>query len=410
MKPLAFKVRPDNFSDIVGQDHLVGEKGVIKKMIEQNKLCSMILYGPAGCGKTSIAEIIANKYNDSSYKFNASTDNKAKLKDIAEATKYYENTILIIDEIHRMNKDVQDYLLPFLENGSLIVIGLTTENPYRAINPAVRSRCHIYRMNEISKRDVILLLKKTINEEKLKEMSDDILEYIATVSSCEIRSALNMLEIANMLDLEDLNLENVAKLIGKKALQIDEEGEYYYDCASAMIKSIRGSDPDAALHYLARLLQTEDLLFITRRLLCSTYEDIGLGNPNVGPRVYAACEAALSLGLPEARLPLAYAVVDLATSPKSNSTYLAINLALDDLETLTSMKIPPHILNKELKSGKYEYKYPHDYMHDYCHQQYMPDALYGKKYYIPKDTSSYEKSIKDYLEFLDKLEDKKREN
>ena len=410
MKPLAYRIRPKSFKDIVGQDHLVGPKGVITKMLENKTLFSMILYGPAGCGKTSIAQIIESYYPLSSFSFNASIDSKAKLKEIADATKFYESTICVIDEIHRMKKDVQDFLLPFVESGQLTIIGLTTENPYRSINPAVRSRCHIYRMNEIKKSDVILLLKKTIKDENLKCMSDDILEYIATVSSSEIRSALNMLEIANMLEPEDLNLENVAKLIGKKALQIDEEGEYYYDCASAMIKSIRGSDPDAALHYLARLLQTEDLVFITRRLLCSAYEDIGLGNPNVGPRVYAACEAALSLGLPEARLPLAYAIVDLATSPKSNSTYLAIDEALQDLENLSSMKIPPHILNKELKSRKYEYKYPHDYYHDYCHQQYMPDALLGKKYYKPKDTSSYERSIKEYLEFLDKLEDKKREN
>ena len=410
MKPLAFKVRPDNFSDIVGQDHLVGEKGVIKKMIEQDKLCSMILYGPAGCGKTSIAEIIANKYNNSSYKFNASTDNKAKLKDIAEATKYYENTILIIDEIHRMNKDVQDYLLPFLENGSLIVIGLTTENPYRAINPAIRSRCHIYRMNEINEDDLIKLLKNTVKKENLNELPEDIYRYIADVSSCEVRTSLNMLEILEILDKDDLNLENAKKIIGKKSFLIDEKGENYYDVASAMIKSIRGSDVDAALHYLARLLQTEDILFITRRLLCLTYEDIGFGNPQVGPRVYAACEAALSLGLPEARLPLSFAVIDLASSPKSNSAYLAIDKAIADLNDLKSMKIPPHILNKELKSGKYQYKYPHDYYNDYVHQQYMPDELLGHKYYEAKDNGKYEKEIKTYLDWLKNQNDKKRDN
>ena len=410
MKPLAYRVRPKSFDDIIGQDHLVGQKGVIKKMLDNNMLCSMILYGPAGCGKTSIATIIGEMYPLSSFSFNASTNSKAKLKEIADSAKYHENTICIIDEIHRMKKDVQDFLLPYLENGSLILVGLTTENPYRSINPAIRSRCHVYRMNEIEKKDIISLLKKTIKDENLKEMDSSILEYIAIASSCEIRSALNMLEIANMLEIDDLNLDNVKELIGKKAFQIDEEGEYYYDVASAMIKSIRGSDPNAALHYLARLLQTEDLEFITRRLLCSTYEDIGLGNPNIGPRVYAACQAALSLGLPEARIPLGYIVVDLATSPKSNSTYLAINEAITDLEDLTSMKIPPHILNKELKSGKYEYKYPHDYYNDYCHQQYLPDILKDKKYYNPKDTSSYERAIKDYLDFLDKSIDKKRGN
>ena len=397
MKPLAYRIRPQEFKDIVGQDHLVGKNGVITKMLNANTLFSFILYGPAGCGKTSIAEIIASKFPLSSFSFNASCDTKDKLKEIANAAKYYENTICIIDEIHRLKKDVQDFLLPFLESGALTLIGLTTENPYRAINPAIRSRCHIYRMNEIKKEDIIKLLQKTIIEQKLHPLTDDILEYIAVASSCEVRTALNMLEITNMLDEEDLNLENVKNIIGKKAFLIDEKGENYYDVASAMIKSIRGSDPDAALHYLARLLKTEDIQFICRRLLCSTYEDVALGNPNVGPRIYAATEAALSLGLPEAVLPLAYAVVDLATSPKSNSTYKAINEAMADLDTLESMSIPPHILNKEIRSGKYEYKYPHDYENDYVKQQYMPDELLGKTYYVPKNTGSYERAIKEFM-------------
>lgn len=398
MKPLAYRIRPTTLDDIVGQDHLVGPKGVIRKMLEQNKLFSIILYGPAGCGKTTIANIIIKNYPMSSFSFNASTDSKAKLKEIADSTKYYPETVVVIDEIHRMKKDIQDFLLPFTENGSLIIIGLTTENPYRAINPAIRSRCHIYRMNEIKKEDIIVLLKKTIIKENLKETSDDILEYISVASACEVRTALNMLEMVNLLD--DITLENAKELIGKKNILIDEKGENFYDVTSAMIKSIRGSDPDAALHYLARLLKTEDLLFISRRLLCLAYEDIGLGNPNIGPRVYAATEAALQLGLPEARLPLSYAVVELACSPKSNSTYTAIDEAIADLETLESMSIPPHILNKELKSGKYEYKYPHDYPNDYVKQQYMPNELLGKTYYHPKDTGSYERAIKEYLKKL----------
>lgn len=400
MMPLAYRIRPKDFSDIIGQDHLVGEKGVITKMINQNKIFSMILYGAPGCGKTSIAEIISNLYPLSSFSFNASTDNKDKLKEIADSTKYHEETICIIDEIHRMNKNTQDFLLPYVESGSLIIIGLTTENPYRSINPAIRSRCHIYRMNEINTKDIKKLLVKTIEKEKIKEIPDEILEYISIASGCDCRTSLNMLEIISMLDDNELTVDNAKALIGNKAFLIDEKGENFYDCASAMIKSIRGSDPDAALHYLARLLKVGDLEFICRRLLCSTYEDIGLGNPNVGPRVYAACEAALHLGMPEARLPLSYAVVDLATSPKSNSTYKAINEALDDLETIESMQIPPHILNKELKSGKYEYKYPHDYPNDYVEQQYMPDSLLGKIYYKPKETGSYERAIKDYMNML----------
>ena len=398
MKPLAYRMRPQNLDDIVGQDHLCGKAGVIRKMLEQNKLFSLILYGSAGCGKTSIAEIISKNYPLSCFSFNASTDPKAKLKDIADSTKYYPETLCIIDEIHRMKKDVQDFLLPFMENGSLIVIGLTTENPYRSINPAVRSRCHVYRMNEIKKEDIILLLKNVIKKENLKDTPDDVLDYIAVCSAGEIRTALNMLEETNLLD--EINLDNAKALIGKKAFLIDEKGENFYDVASAMIKSIRGSDLDASLHYLARLLKTEDLDFITRRLMCLAYEDIGLGNPNAGPRVYAACQAAMSLGMPEARLPLAYAVVELACSPKSNSTYVAINNAIADLDELTSFKIPPHILNKELKSGKYEYKYPHDYKNDYVKQQYMPDELLNKTYYEPKDTGSYERAIKEYLKKL----------
>ena len=402
MMPLAYRIRPKEFKDIIGQDHLVGPHGVITKMMAQEKLFSMILYGTPGCGKTSIAEIISSFYPMSSFSFNASTDNKEKLKDIADSTKFYDDTICIIDEIHRMNKNTQDFLLPYMESGKLIIIGLTTENPYRSINPAIRSRCHIYRMNEITPNDIITLLNRTIEREKLNKIPEDIIKYISIASGNDIRTALNMLEIVSMLDKEELTLENAQKLIGNKSFLIDEEGENYYDCASAMIKSIRGSDPDAALHYMARLLKVGDLEFICRRLLCSAYEDIGLGNPNVGPRVYAACEAALHLGMPEARLPLAYAVVDLATSPKSNSTYLAINEALADLDNLTSMKIPPHILNKELKSGKYEYKYPHDYKNGYVKQQYLPDELLGKVYYNAKDTGSYERAIK---EFMKKLKD-----
>ena len=402
MMPLAYRIRPKEFKDIIGQDHLVGEKGIITKMLNQEKLFSMILYGTPGCGKTSIAEIIASFYPMSSFSFNASTDNKEKLKDIANSTKYYDDTICVIDEIHRMNKNTQDFLLPYMESGKLIIIGLTTENPYRSINPAIRSRCHVYRMNEISINDIITLINRTIEKENLPKLDSDIIKYIAYSSGNDIRTALNMLEIVSMLDKDELTLENAQKLIGKKSFLIDEEGENYYDCASAMIKSIRGSDPDAALHYMARLLKTGDLEFICRRLLCSAYEDIGLGNPNVGPRVYAACEAALHLGLPEARLPLSYAIVDLATSPKSNSTYLAIDKALADLDNLTSMKIPPHILNKELKSGKYEYKYPHDYKNGYVKQQYLPDELINTVYYEAKDTGSYERAIKEFMEKLKK--------
>ena len=401
MKPLAYRMRPQTFADIVGQDHLVGEKGVLTRMLANGTLSSSILYGPPGCGKTSIAEIIAAQYRGPSMHFNASFDNKAKLKDIVEMGGKFENAVCIIDEIHRLKKDTQDYLLPVLEAGTLTIIGLTTENPYRSINPAIRSRCHIYRMKEIREADVIKLLKRAILQEGYHEMSDDILHYLAAASGCEIRSALNMLEVTAMLDESELTRENVEALVGQKVMAVDEQGENYYDLASAMIKSIRGSDPDAALHYLARLMQSEDLEFICRRLMILAYEDVGMGNPNCGPRVYAACQAALFVGLPEAQMPLAYAVVDLATSPKSNSAYKGLAAAMADLQDLTSMQIPPHILNKELKSGKYTYKYPHDYPGDYVEQQYLPDALKDRIYYVPKDSGSYERAVKEYLKKLD---------
>lgn len=395
MEPLAYRLRPKDFDGIVGQEHLVGPNGVLRRMLEKGMFSSCILYGPAGCGKTTIAEIIASKYEKVAH-FNASIDNKAALKNIVEDS----GTLCIVDEIHRLKKDIQDFLLPSLESGKLRIIGLTTENPYRVINPAIRSRCHIYRLNEIKKADVIALLKKTAEQEGFKNISEEIFDYLAIASSCEIRTALNMLEIVSLLDEKDLNLDGVKELIGAKSFAIDQQGENYYNIASAMIKSIRGSDPDAALHYLARLLKSEDLEFICRRLQISAYEDVGLANPNVGPRVYAAVKTALDVGLPEARIPLAYAVVDLAVSPKSNSTYEGINAALSELENLTSMAIPPHILNSELKSGRHVYKYPHDYPGGYVKQQYLPNELLNRRYYNPKSTGSYEKAVGEYLKKL----------
>ncbi len=396
MKPLAFKIRPTQFEDIIGQDHLVGPNGVIKKMLDKNKLFSMILYGPPGTGKTSIASIISSYYSLNFFEFNASTDNKAKLKEIADAINYYDNILVIIDEIHRLKKDVQDFLLPFLENGSMTLIGLTTNNPYSSINPAIRSRCHIYKLNEINRNDIVLLLRNTIKKEKLfkSSISDEILEYIASSSGLEIRTALNMLESISLLEENEITLENCEKLLGKKALRVDGKEEYYYDLFSALIKSIRGSDPDASLLYLSRLLVIGDLDMICRRLLISAYEDVGLANPNIGPKVEAACNTALKIGMPEARIPLAVATIDLALSPKSNSAYFAIDSALDYLEKNDNLPIPKNILNKEIRGDKSLYKYPHDYPDAFVVQQYMPLGMENINFYEPKETGVYEKALK----------------
>ena len=398
MKPLAFRVRPNSFDEIIGQDHLVGKNGVIRKMIDNNQLCSIILYGPAGCGKTSIAHVISTYYSLQTYEFNASCDNKNKLKDIIDTAKMYDNTILIIDEIHRMKKDIQDYLLPYVEKGQLIIIGLTTVNPYQSINPAIRSRCHIYKLNPIKKDDVIKLLKRVLANDRDFQgicLSDDILEYVATSSNGEIRTALNMIEAISLLGNEnEITLDDAAKICGKPSRKLDKGEDNYYDILSALQKSIRGSDVDAALHYLARLVTLEDIDIIARRLMVIAYEDIGLGNPYMGSRVLAACEVAKKLGFPEARIPLAEVVVELALSPKSNTTYLAFDKAMHEYETIDSGEIPPHILNREIGHNGVVYKYPHDYPDHWVNQEYMPRNLVGHRYYEGCETGAYERQLK----------------
>lgn len=403
MEPLAYKMRPKNFSDIVGQDHLVGPSGVITKMIESKRLGSMILFGPPGTGKTSIANIIKNMYPLSGNTFNAASDSKAYLKEIIEDASHRSEAILIIDEIHRMKKDTQDFLLPFVERGIVTIIGLTTENPYVSVNTAIRSRCHIYSVKPIKENDVLLLLERTLKSESIfsgVEISSEILEYIVRSSGSEIRTALNMLEVCSLVDNADMTVENIKNILGERSRSLDSKSVNYYDILSAFIKSIRGSDPDAAIHYLSRLITLGDMDIIIRRLLISSYEDIGFGNPQVVARVKAACDSALYIGFPEAKYPLAFATIDLATSPKSNSSYLAINSALSDYEDSPIESIPKHILNREIRNKSSIYKYPHDYKTGYVEQQYMPEALNGKVYFEAKSTGKYEKALKEYMKKL----------
>ena len=398
MEPLACRLRPKTFDDIIGQDHLVGEAGVIRKMCQSGKLFSLILHGDPGIGKTSIANVIASYYGLNVFEFNASTDNKAKLKDISETINYYNESIVIIDEIHRMKKDIQDYLLPYVEKGQLIIIGLTTVNPYQAINPAIRSRCHIYKLNPIKKEDVIKLLQKVNqNDKDFKDIkiNDDVFEYIANCANGEIRTALNMLEAISLLGTDvTITLEDATKICGRPSYKLDKGEDNYYDILSALQKSIRGSDVDAALHYLARLVTFEDIDIIARRLMVIAYEDIGLGNPYMGSRVLAACEVAKKLGFPEARIPLAEVVVELALSPKSNSAYTAFDKALEEYQTLNPGEIPPHILNREIGHNGVEYKYPHDYPDHWVDQEYMPKNFVGHRYYDGAETGAYERQLK----------------
>lgn len=398
MQPLAYRIRPTKFEDIIGQDHLVGKNGIIKKMLDNNQLFSMILYGPPGIGKTTIAKVISSSFSLNVFEFNASTDNKEKLKDISQNTKFYDNTVIIIDEIHRMKKDIQDFLLPFVEEGKLIMIGLTTESVFHSVNKAIRSRVHVYKLNDLQKDDVKQLLIKTAKQHFPNvKIDDDVFEYIAT---SEVRTSLNMLEVLCFDD--DVTLSKAISIIGKPNLALDKNGDSYYDCLSALQKSIRGSDVNASIHYLARLIVLGDLEIIFRRLTVIAYEDIGLGNPSIGPKVIAAIEAAKSIGLPEARIPLSVVVVEMALSPKSNSAYTALDEAIVDFTTDNSGSIPKHILNREIAVGE-TYLYPHDYPNSYVKQQYMPSKIKNKKYYKPKDTGKYERAFKERIDFLDKL-------
>lgn len=410
MKPLAYRIRPTEFKNVYGQDHLVSQDGVLSMMLEKAKILSFILYGPPGTGKTTIANIFANKSNLETYFFNASTDSKQKLKDIVDTT-VYKDILIVIDEIHRMKKDTQDYLLPFMENGKATVIGLTTLNPYQSVNPAIRSRCHLYEVKKLNDDDLKKAVLNGIQELEVDiSINQKALDEIIRYSNHEIRTALNLLESASLI-LEDndiLTVAHVRRVSGKKQLDLDDHEDHFYDLLSALQKSIRGSDVDASIHYLARLITLGDILSIIRRLLVIAYEDIGLANPLMGQKVLSATEAALKVGLPEARIMLGVIVVDMAISPKSNSGYLAIDEALKDIENNDCGVLPDHAVNRKIKINPDIYHYPHQDKNSLNDQIYLPDLIKDKAYFHPKDESSYEKALFDRLKIIDKIKNKKR--
>lgn len=380
MEILADKLRPKKLDDIIGQSHLIGEGKILTNLVKNKKLFSMIFYGKPGIGKTSIANALVNELN-LHYKFlNATINNKADFDTAIMEAKMYGDMVLIIDEIHRMNKDKQDLLLPYIENGTIILIGLTTSNPYHKINPAIRSRCQIFELHELDSKDIKVGLKKALKNFEDIKIDDDTLEYIANLSSGDMRFALNLLEVSYYSGDKTITIETVKKINSKPVFFHDKDGDGHYDVISALQKSIRGSDVDAALHYLARLIEAEDLDIIYRRLSVIAYEDIGLANPGIGPRVMAAISAAELVGLPEARIPLGEIVVEMALSPKSNSSHLALDAALNDIHKGNTGNVPDNI-----KTSSTTYLYPHDYPNDWVKQNYMPKNLIGKKYYIPKN-------------------------
>ncbi len=342
-KPLAFRMRPKNINEVLGQDHLVGEGKIISRMVKAKQLSSMILYGPPGVGKTSIASAIAGSTKYAFRMLNAVTNNKKDMEIVAAEAKMSGKVILLLDEVHRLDKGKQDFLLPFLESGMITLIGATTSNPYIAINPAIRSRCQIFELKPLNPEDIFTALSRALVDEERglgkygTVVSEDALTHLATVSNGDVRSALNALELAilSTSPSEDgkihINVNTAEECIQRKSLTYDKDGDGHYDVLSAFQKSIRGSDVNAALHYLARLIEAGDLLSIARRLIVIAYEDIGLASPQAGARTLAAIETAERLGFPEARIPLANAVIELCLSPKSNSAVLAIEAALADI-------------------------------------------------------------------------------
>ena len=381
MEILADKIRPQKLDDVIGQSHLIGEGKVLTNLISNKKIFSMIFYGKPGIGKTSIASALVNEVNIK-YKFmNATINNKADFDSAIAEAKLNGEMVLIIDEIHRMNKDKQDILLPFIENGIIILIGLTTSNPYHKINPAIRSRCQIFELHELSSFDIKLGLKKASEYLEGISIKDDALDYIASLASGDMRQALNLLEVSYYSTSDKMVTLDVVKSINSKPIFFhDKDGDGHYDVLSALQKSIRGSDVDASVHYLARLLEAGDLDSIYRRLSVIAYEDIGLANPGIGPRLMAAIHAAELVGLPEAVIPLGNIVVEMALSPKSNSTYIAINQALNDIHKGNTGNVPNHI-----KTSSKTYLYPHDYPNDYIKQEYLPENIKDRKYYKPKN-------------------------
>ena len=399
---LSIKLRPKSLEAVIGQEHLVSKGKILYNLVKNKKLFSMILYGHPGIGKTSIALAIVNELDVRYRTLNAVINNKKDFDVVVEEAKMYNGIVLIMDEIHRLNKDKQDLLLPYLESGLITLIGMTTANPYHSINPAIRSRCQLFELHDLTYDNIIMALNKAIISGYLEgiKIDDSTIDYIAKVSGSDLRYAYNILEIAYYSANDgEITLELVKNINNKPNVIHDKNGDGYYDLLSAFQKSIRGSDVNAAVYYLARLLNGDDLEAVCRRLAVIVYEDIGLANSAMGPKVMAAIESALMLGLPEARIPLAAVVIELALSPKSNSAEMAIDKAFVDIQTGNTGNIPKHLIN-----GNPDYKYPHNYKNSYVKQQYLPDKIKDSVYYYPKNNKN-ENVLKSVMDNLSKIKD-----
>ena len=416
--PLASRLRPTTLDEVVGQQHIVGKDKLLYRAIKADKLSSIIFYGPPGTGKTTLAKVIANTTSAEFMQINATSAGKKDMEEVVAAAKnnqgmYGKKTILFIDEIHRFNKGQQDYLLPFVEDGTIILIGATTENPYFEVNPALLSRSVIFELKKLSTEDIRTLLLRAVNDTEKgmgsyhAQMDDDALEFLADMANGDARAALTAIELGILTTdrSEDgiihITLDVASECIQKRVINYDKTGDNHYDTISAFIKSMRGSDPDAAVYYLARMLYAgEDVKFIARRIMILASEDIGNADPQALQVAVAAAQAVERLGMPEARIVLAQAVTYMASAPKSNSAINAIDKAMRVVQETKTPPVPVHLQDAHYKSaGKLGhgkgYKYAHDHKNHYVKQQYLPDGLTGEVFYEPSE-NGYEQQIRAY--------------
>ncbi len=379
MELLQNKLRPEKLKDVLGQDHLIGKGKILTNLVKEKKLFNIIFYGRSGIGKTTIALALMNEFNMRYRMLNATINSKKDFEVVIEEAKMYNGMILIVDEIHRMNKDKQDILLSYIESGLITLIGLTNSNPFHSINQAIRSRCQLLELHSLSENDIEKGLKRVKEVLPDIKMDNKAIKHIAAISDGDIRYAYNLVEFIYYGFNKEVSIENINEVNSRPAFFTDKNEDGHYDMLSAFQKSIRGSDVDAALHYLARLIVSGDYDSIYRRMIVIAYEDIGLANPGIGPKVIAAIEASERVGYPELIKPLSVVIIEMALSPKSNSADQAISTAIEDINEGNVGRIPEHI-----RTTSPNYKYPHNYPNYWVKQEYMPDNLKGRKYYNPR--------------------------
>ncbi len=417
--PLAARMRPECLDEVVGQQHIIGKGKMLYRAIMADKLSSVIFYGPAGTGKTTLASVIAHTSSSEFVQINATSAGKKDMETAVEEAKqrlamYQRRTIMFIDEIHRFNKAQQDYLLPFVEDGTIILIGATTENPYFEVNGALLSRSIIFELKPLEKDDIKTLLKRAVDDSEKGmggynvQIDDDALDFLADMAGGDARAALNALELGvlttplNSNGKIHINLDIASECIQKRVIKYDRDGDQHYDVISAFIKSMRGSDPDAAVYYLAKMLSAgEDIKFIARRIMICASEDVGNADPQALQVAVSAALAVERLGMPEARIPLSQAAIYVACAPKSNASYMAVDSAMSNVNKVKTT-VPVHLRDAHYGGAEklghgIDYKYAHNYPEHYVKQQYMPDEILGERFYEP-DGNGYEKIINEYLE------------